>query len=121
MTLIANLGTPQDNLYLRMSWLHRKVLYKREYFFGNYNQIRTYTGFKIPRIGLEVNFEIDHDFLLKKTFYTALSVIYHYQCLDFKGEIKMFNFREKPDIQFRFSIGFGEIGKVSDFLGGIGF
>jgi len=121
ITLIANLGSPADNLFLRLSWLHRKVLYLSEYFYGNYNQIRAYTGFKIPRIGLEANFEIDHDFLLKKTLYTAFSAVYHYQCIDFKGEIKMFNFREKPDIQFRFSIGLGNISKVTDFLGGIGF
>ncbi|MCP2604838.1 LPS-assembly protein LptD [Candidatus Aminicenantes bacterium AH-873-B07] len=121
MSLIANLGVPEDNLFIRLSWFQRKILYVSEYHFANYNQIRVYTGFKIPKIGIESSFEVDHDFIQKKTLYAAFSVIYHYQCIDFKGEVKIFNFREKPDIQFRFSIGFGNIGRVADFLGGIGF
>ena len=49
------------------------------------------------------------------------SAVYHYQCLDFKFEFKVFYFRAKPETQFKFSLGLGNIGKTTDFLGGMEF
>ncbi|MFQ6082565.1 MAG: LPS-assembly protein LptD [Candidatus Aminicenantia bacterium] len=118
-SIIANLGAPQDNWFIRVSWNMRDDPYRKSLW--NRNQMRFYSGIKIPRLSIEAHGEIDYDFFTRKTQYSALSLTYHYQCLDFKGEIKIFNFRDKPDTQFRFSIGLGNIGSATDFLGGTGF
>ena len=52
--------------------------------------------------------------------YSAASLVYHYQCLDFKADVRIFFFRDKPEFQFKFSLGLGNIGKTTDFLGGAG-
>jgi hypothetical protein len=53
-----------------------------------------------------------------KFFYAGGSFVYHYQCLDIKGDVQVFFFRETPEIQFKISFGLGNIGKTTDFLGG---
>ena len=76
---------------------------------------------KIPRLSLEVQAEIDYNIQEREMLYSAFFLIYHYQCFDFKTECKIFYFREKPEVQFRISFGLGNIGKTTDFLGGLGF
>ena len=53
--------------------------------------------------------------------YSGVSLVYHYQCLDFKADVRVFYYRATPEVQYRFSIGLGNIGKTTDFMGGLGF
>jgi LPS-assembly protein len=64
---------------------------------------------------------VDYNIKDRKVLYTAAQAIYHYQCLDFLLELRMFYFRRPPDTPVRFSVGLGNIGRTTDFLGGIGF
>jgi hypothetical protein len=38
--------------------------------------------------------------------------------VDFKLDVRAYFFREEPEVQFRFSVGLGNISSSSDFLGG---
>ena len=64
---------------------------------------------------------IDFNIQERKMLYTELALIYHYQCFDFKAELRTFYFRDRPETQFRISFGLWNIGKTTDFLGGAEF
>jgi hypothetical protein len=87
--------------------------------FRDRHQISASAGLKIPKWPIEVMGDIDFNLKEKKLLYTAVSAVYHYQCLDFTFEAKVFYFRVKPEAQFNFSLGLGNIGKTTDFLGGL--
>jgi len=115
-----NLGRPTDPYFLRLSWYKginpyiENALLKR-------HQIGFHGGFRIPRWSLEGQAEVDFNIEKKELLYSGFSLIYHYQCLDFNADVRIFYFREKPEVQFRISLGLGNIGKTTDFLGGMGF
>jgi lipopolysaccharide assembly outer membrane protein LptD (OstA) len=120
MRLGLNYGSPNDDLFFRVNWYKSTDPFRQESAFARH-QINFYTGIKIPRIDLETMVELDYNIIEKELLYTAFSFIYTYQCLDFSGSIRVFYFREKPEAQFNFTVGLGNIGKSPDILGGIGF
>jgi LPS-assembly protein len=118
LRLGVNWGAPGDNLFLRVSW-YRSLNPYFDNTWGERHQVSFYTGFKIPKINLDALGTLDYNIKERKLLYTALSLVYHYQCIDFKADVKIFYFREKPEAQFGISIGLGNIGKTTDFLGGL--
>ncbi|MBA7649139.1 LPS-assembly protein LptD [subsurface metagenome] len=120
LRLGANLGSPEDNLFLRVNW-YKSINPYVESTSGNRHQISFFGGLKIPELSLEAQAETDFNIQEGKMLYSALALVYNYQCLDFRVELKVFYFREKPETQFLFSFGLGNIGKSIDFLGGMGF
>ena len=120
MRLSARMGSINDPAFLNVNWYKSVNPYLEEARLARH-QIGVYGGIKIPRLGLEAQVEMDFNILEKEMLYSALALVYHYQCIDFKGELKIFYFRDKPETQFRFSFGLGNIGRTTDFLGGIGF
>jgi hypothetical protein len=117
LRLGANLGAPADDLFIRVSW-YKSLNPYFDRTWGDRHQISFFTGFKIPKINLDALGTLDYNIKERKLLYSAISVVYHYQCIDFKADVKIFYFREKPEAQFGFSIGLGNIGKTTDFLGG---
>jgi hypothetical protein len=77
-------------------------------------------GLRLPGLDLEGHGEIDYNISDRQMMYTGASLIYHYQCLDFKADVRIYYFREKPEFQYQLSLGLGNIGKTTDFLGGAG-
>jgi LPS-assembly protein len=121
LRLSANLGSQKDDRFLSVSWFKSTNTWYRDEFsrlFGNRHQISATAGLKIPKWPIDVFGEFDFNLKEKKLLYTAGSAVYHYQCLDFTFEVKVFYFRAKPETQFKFSLGLGNIGKTTDFLGG---
>ena len=118
--MAANLGSPADNLFLIVNLYNSIYVYKKDPRY-NRQQIGLYTGFKIPNLSLEVEGEMDYNITEKKILYMASKLFYHYQCLDLKADVRFFFFREKFDMQFSLSVGLGNIGKTTDFLGGARF
>jgi lipopolysaccharide assembly outer membrane protein LptD (OstA) len=116
----ANLGVPEDDVYLRLSWYKSINPYFQNAFY-NRHQVSAYGGLKIPALDLQAEAEVDYNVQEKKFLYSAFSFVYDYQCLQLKVEARVFYFREKPETQFRISFGLGNIGKSTDILGGIGF
>ena len=116
----ANLGSPEDSAFLRVNW-YKSINPYIEDVLANRHQISCFGGVEIPLLSLEAQAEIDFNIQEGEMLYSALALVYHYQCLDFRAEIKVFYFREKPEWQFLFSFGLGNIGKTVDFLGGMGF
>jgi len=116
----ANLGTPSDDWFLRINWYKSINPYRKNYLL-NRHQISFFGGGQVPRLSLEAQAEVDYNILEKKILYSAASLIYHYQCLDLGVDFRVFYFRDKPEIQFAFSLELGNIGKTVDFLGGLGF
>ncbi len=116
LRLGANLGAPTDNLFLRVSW-YRSLNPYFDNTWGERHQVSFFTGVKIPRLNLKALGMLDYNIKERKFLYTSLSVVYHYQCIDFKADVKIFYFRETPEAQFGISIGLGNIGKTTDFLG----
>ena len=116
----VNFGAINDPLFIKINWYKSESPYVKSLLWTRH-QIGFYGGVKIPRLGLEAQAELDFNIIEKQMLYSALALVYHYQCIDFKAELKIFYFRDKPETQFRFSFGLGNIGKTTDFLGGLGF
>ncbi len=125
LRLGASVGAPDDPAFLRVNWYKStNPYYKKQMGYEVYwdrHQIGFSGGLKIPRISLDSLAEVDFNIQERKLLYAGLSFIYHYQCLDLKGDLKIFYFRDKPETQFRISIGLGNIGRTSDFFGGLQF
>lgn len=112
-----NLGYPMDDFFFRMNWyLSVNPWYEGRW--SDRHQISAAAGAKIPKLNLEAVGEIDYNVLEKKLLYVSGSLVYHYQCIDFRVESRVFFFREVPEFQFRFSFDLGGVGKSNDFLGG---
>lgn len=120
LRLGLNYGSPADNLFFRINWYKSTDPFREEVAFARH-QINVYTGIKIPRLSLETLLELDYNIQEKELLYTAFTFVYTYQCLDFTGGIRVFYFRDKPEAQFNFTVGLGNIGKSPDVLGGMGF
>ncbi|MBN1272029.1 MAG: LPS-assembly protein LptD [Candidatus Aminicenantes bacterium] len=116
----VNLGNLRDNLFLRVNWFKSVNPYQENNLWDRH-QINVLAGIKIPSLSIEAAGEVDFNILKKEMLYSSVFLIYHYQCLDFQAELKIFFFREKPETQFRLNFGLGNIGKTTDFLGGTEF
>lgn len=126
MRLGASAGNAATGKFLTLSWFRSKnawlqnidpnlrSLYDR-------HQVAAYGGVKLPGLGLDLTADVDFNVQEAKLLYAGASAVYHYQCLDFLVEVKVFYYRDKPEAQFKFSLGLGNIGKTTDFLGGFGF
>ncbi|MGA2586816.1 MAG: LPS assembly protein LptD [Candidatus Aminicenantales bacterium] len=113
----ANFGAPTDDLFLNINWY--KSL--NPYYPGSLwdrHQANFFGGVKIPALSLEMKGEMDFNITEKKLLFAAANVTFHFQCLDLKSEVRLYFFRDTPDIQIKFSLGLGNIGKTTDFLGG---
>ncbi|HEX2694513.1 MAG TPA: LPS assembly protein LptD [Acidobacteriota bacterium] len=120
----ANAGSREKGLFLSLRWFRSTSSWYRDAFsaiFGKRHQVGVTAGFKIPKIPIDLLADVDYNAKERKFLYLGGSAIYHYQCLDFEFEMKVFYFRTKPETQFKFSLGLGNIGKTTDFLGGFGF
>jgi len=120
LRLGANMGSPEDTLFVRVNWFKSFNPYFEDRL-SNRHQVNCFTGIKIPRLSLEAKAEIDFNIEEMKMLYTAFALVHTYQCIDFRVDLRVFYFREKPETQFRITFGLGNIGKTTDFLGGIGF
>ncbi|MEA2005360.1 MAG: LPS assembly protein LptD, partial [Acidobacteriota bacterium] len=120
LRLGANLGLPTDSLFLRLNWYKSINPYYKKSIIGNRHQISFFGGLKIPQLSLEAQAQMDFNIKNKEMLYSGFLLIYHYQCLDFSADFRVFYFREKPEVQFRINFGLGNIGKTTDFLGGAG-
>jgi len=116
----ANIGTPNDDWFFRLNW-YKSVNPYRETTFLARHQISVYGGCKIPALSLEAKTQIDYNLKEKKLLYSAVSLVYHYQCLNFTADLRVLYYRDEPEIQFAFSLLLGGIGKTENFLGGFGF
>jgi len=113
----AGLGDSSDDAYLAVSW-YKSVNPYRGFTSTSRHQIGLSGGAKIPGLQLEALGEFEYNLAAKKVLYTGLAAVWHYQCVDVKMNIRAFFFRETPEIQFQLSLGLGNIGSTSDFLGG---
>jgi len=117
LRLGAEMSAFKDSAHLRVNWFKSINPYEKEAWF-NRHQITGHLGVNIPRISLEAKADIGFNIEEREMLYSGFVLIYHYQCLDFKVELKTFYFRDKQETQFRISFGLGNIGKTTDFLGG---
>lgn len=120
LNLGVKMGASTDPAFLKVNWYKSINPYYKNYFW-NRHQISLDGGLKIPALSLETLAQISFNIQEAKMLYSMFAVVYHYQCLDFQTELRIFYFREKPEFQFRFSFGLGNIGKTTDFFGGLRF
>ncbi|MBE3109080.1 MAG: LPS-assembly protein LptD [Acidobacteria bacterium] len=126
LRLSATAGSKADGDFLTVSWFRSRnswvtgidpaliALYNRD-------QAGVFGGLRLPRLSLDLQLEADYNIREGKLLYTGAQLTYHYQCIDFLVDVRVFYFRDRPDTQVRFSLGLGTIGKTLDFLGGFGF
>jgi LPS-assembly protein len=119
LRLAANINSLTDPFFLSVNWF-RSMNPWRKTAIRNRQQIGFVSRVEIPRLQLEALLEFDYNILERKMLYSGVSLVYHYQCLDFKADVRIFYYRETPEVQYRFSIGLGNIGKTTDFMGGLG-
>lgn len=118
LRLSATIGAPTDPLFLSINWYKSANPWYETAWYDRH-QIGFAGGVKIPKLNIEALAEMDWNIGERKLLYAGGSFVYHYQCLDFKGDFRVFNFRSKPEIQYRLTLGLGNIGKSTDFLGGL--
>ncbi len=116
----ANINSYADPFFLSISWFRSLNPWRKEAL-NNRQQVGVVSRFEIPRLQLELLGEFDYNILERKMLYSGLSLVYHYQCIDFKADVRVFYYRETPEVQYRISVGLGNIGKTTDFMGGLGF
>jgi lipopolysaccharide assembly outer membrane protein LptD (OstA) len=118
LRLGASLNSFSDPYFLSVSWFkslspwYKTVLFDRQ-------QISVVGRMKIPRLQLEALGEFDFNIFERKMLYSGVSLVYHYQCFDFKVDMRTFYYRVPAETQFSVSIGLGNIGKTMDFWGGL--
>jgi LPS-assembly protein len=122
----ATAGSKAEGDFLTVSWFKSRnawiagvdpallALYDRD-------QVGAFGGVRLPGIAVDLQVEADYNIKDGKLLYTGGQLTYHYQCLDFLVDIRAFYYRVPADVQVRFSLGLGAIGKTLDFLGGFGF
>ncbi len=120
LRLGANFGSLNDPAFLKINWYRSENPYIKSIYWARH-QIGFYGGVKIPQLSLEAQVDLDFNIIERQMLYSAVALVYHYQCIDFKAELKVFYFRDKPETQFRFSFELGNIGRTTDLLGGFGF
>lgn len=89
--------------------------------FYNRHQVGLFGGVRIPGLSLDLQADADFNIQERKLLYTGGRVTYHYQCLDFLVDVRVYYFRSRPETQVRFSVGLGTIGKTLGFLEGVNF
>ncbi|MDD8020667.1 MAG: LPS assembly protein LptD [Acidobacteriota bacterium] len=117
--LSTNYAAPGDNFFFGLNWSKSYQQLSADSFFRS-NQVGLQSSFRLPA-KLEIKGQVEYDFQLKKVIYTGLMCTYHYQCLDFSFDLRIFNYRFRPETQFRFSVGLGNISRSSNFLGAFSF
>jgi lipopolysaccharide assembly outer membrane protein LptD (OstA) len=88
---------------------------------SNRHELGAYAGLKLPRLALDLLLDADLNLRDGKLRYLGSRAVYHYQCLDFQFDVRLYYFRVSPEVQVKFSLGLGAIGKTVDFLSGLGF
>jgi lipopolysaccharide assembly outer membrane protein LptD (OstA) len=116
----ASINSFTDPFFLSLSWFRSMNPWYKSVL-GDRQQIGVVSRFEIPRLKLEFHGEFDYNILERKMLYSGISLVYHYQCLDLKADIRVFYYRQTPEFQYRVSLGLGNIGKTTDFMGGLGF
>jgi LPS-assembly protein len=119
LRLAANINSLTDPFFLSVNWF-RSMNPWRLSAIRNRQQIGFVNRVEIDRLHLEALLEFDYNILERKMLYSGVSLVYHYQCLDFKADVRVFYYRETPEVQYRVSIGLGNIGKTTDFMGDLG-
>jgi len=117
--LSANLGKPDDGFFFSLNWSRNYQVLGPDIFFRSH-QAGCQAGWRWPE-KLDLKTQLEFDLQNRKILYTALAGLYHYQCLDFSFDLRLFYYRSQPEVQFRFSIGLGNISRTSDLLGALGF
>ncbi|OGD14680.1 MAG: hypothetical protein A2W20_08250 [Candidatus Aminicenantes bacterium RBG_16_66_30] len=126
LRLSATAGSKDGGDFLTVSWFRSRnswiagvdpeliALYNRD-------QIGAHGGLRLPGLDLDLELAADYNIKERKLLYTGARAVYHYQCVDFLIDVGAYYFRETPDLQVRFSLGLGVIGKTLGFLSGAGF
>jgi len=119
-------GSKADGDFLTLSWFKSRnawIAGVDPALIGLYNrdQVGAFGGVRLPKLGVDLQLEADYNVKDRKLLYTGGQLTYHYQCLDLLVDLRVFYYRVPADIQVRFSLGLGAIGKTLDFLGGFGF
>ena len=131
------MGLPTDNYFLTVSWFKSINAWLKgaaeagtsgssgaggaflplEYSsIWDRHQLNVYGGFKVPRWDIEARGEAAFNFIERKLLYTAWDLVYHYQCLDIKAEVRVFYYRDTPETRFNISVGLGNIGRSGSLL-----
>ena len=113
----VNLGTIGDPVMCSVNWFKGTNPYFEDEVYDRH-QISFSGGVNLRKLNLQAFTSVDFNIKERELLYTLFSFVYHYQCLDFRAELKIFKFREPAETQFRISFGLGNIGKTTDLLGG---
>jgi LPS-assembly protein len=125
LRLSATAGAKADGGFLTVTWFSSRnswvtgidpdliALYNRD-------QVGASAGLRLPALDLDLQAEADFNIRERKLLYTGAQLVYHYQCIDFLVDVRAYYFRQTPDVQVRFSLGLGTIGRTLGFLQGFG-
>ena len=71
----------------------------------------------IPRFPLKFSSNINYDITDREFRLGSFLLTYDYQCIQFRGELRLYRYGSRVETQFNFGVSFGNLGQVKDFLG----
>jgi len=86
----------------------------------NRDVIRGNIDFDLPAFPIKLRSALDYDITNKEFVYGSVMAIFDFQCIKINTEMKIFSWFGRSETQFRFGVTFGNLGMVSDFMGGRG-
>lgn len=125
-SLSGGLGSRQAGNFVSVNWLKSENAWMAGVdpvllALSNRHEVSVFTGVKLPVLSLDLLADAAYDLREGKFRYTGGKFVYHYQCVDFQVDLKVFNFRSSSEVQIKFSIGLGSISRAAEFLDGLGF
>ena len=87
-------------------------------FVFNRSMLRGDLKLDIPNFPVKLSAAADYDFTERQFRFGSFAATFDYQCLVFVGEIRVFSYFGRDEVQFRASVSLGNLGMVADFFGG---
>lgn len=87
-------------------------------FVFNRSMLRGDFKLDIPDFPIKLGAAADYDFTEKRFRFGSFAATFDYQCLVFVGELRVFSYYGRDEVQFRASVSMGNLGMVADFFGG---
>ena len=87
-------------------------------FVFNRSMLRGDLKLDIPNFPVKLSGAADYDFTERRFRFGSFAASFDYQCLVFVGEMRIFSYYGRDEVQFRASVSMGNLGMVADFFGG---
>jgi LPS-assembly protein len=118
--LIAKISYDKEGSIINgfISYSKNRNPYTTSSYFFNRTVMQGHLELKIPRFPVELNSSMYYDITEKEFRSASIKAKIDFQCITINTEFKIFNYLGRQESQFNIGFSFGNMGMVSNFLGG---